>query len=347
MKSETDDILVLCVDRDDDLGKKTNLSSPVIGREENLEAAQELALSDPTDTDVNSIYEAIKVYDKQKDDVSNLEVATVTGSENLGVEADQEISRQLDEIKEMTDMEKVILVTDGAQDDRIMPLVQSRFDIVSKDQAIVKQSQELESSYYVVKDFLHDLGENSKMAKVFLGVPSIIFLIYALFGSAGWRLIIGSIGAYLFIKGFSLENSISNIYNEFKTSLLSKKGSFFFYFLSIVMGLVGIGIAYREMSQGPYLDVFNKALLFIKEMVFFIYLAGIFLGIGRLIRNPVKKNNLAFGAYLGVGFSVTFLIYNTILFILDANVTLYRLFGSIILASTLTLLTLFLEKALG
>jgi len=36
--------LVLCIDRDNDFGRKTGIKSPIIGREENLKAAQSLAL---------------------------------------------------------------------------------------------------------------------------------------------------------------------------------------------------------------------------------------------------------------------------------------------------------------
>ncbi|MCJ7614473.1 DUF373 family protein, partial [Candidatus Bathyarchaeota archaeon] len=40
-------ILVLCVDRDDDLGMKAGINTPVLGRKENVNAAASLALRDP------------------------------------------------------------------------------------------------------------------------------------------------------------------------------------------------------------------------------------------------------------------------------------------------------------
>ena len=39
-------ILVLCVDRDNDLFEKAKVHGPIIGREENLNAATKLALID-------------------------------------------------------------------------------------------------------------------------------------------------------------------------------------------------------------------------------------------------------------------------------------------------------------
>ena len=59
-----DNLLVICVDRDNDLGKKAGVKGPVIGREKNLEAASKLALADPTESDANSIFAAVKKYDE-------------------------------------------------------------------------------------------------------------------------------------------------------------------------------------------------------------------------------------------------------------------------------------------
>ena len=56
--------LILCVDRDNDLGAKAGVKTPVLGREENINAALNLALQDPEEPDANAIFEAIKIYDQ-------------------------------------------------------------------------------------------------------------------------------------------------------------------------------------------------------------------------------------------------------------------------------------------
>ncbi len=56
-------VLVLCIDRDDDLGQKTGIEGPVIGRNENVRAALALGLADPEDADTNTILAAISTYD--------------------------------------------------------------------------------------------------------------------------------------------------------------------------------------------------------------------------------------------------------------------------------------------
>ena len=59
-------VLVICVDRDDDLGKKAKIKGPVIGREKNIEAGTALILADPGEADANTIFEAVKIFDELK-----------------------------------------------------------------------------------------------------------------------------------------------------------------------------------------------------------------------------------------------------------------------------------------
>ena len=61
--STSNKLLVICVDRDNDVGDKAGIATPVIGRDACIEAAQRLALEDPEDADSNSIFAAIKTYE--------------------------------------------------------------------------------------------------------------------------------------------------------------------------------------------------------------------------------------------------------------------------------------------
>ena len=48
-------LLVIAIDRDNDLGRKTGIRSPVIGRDANVKAAIELGLADPEESDTNTM----------------------------------------------------------------------------------------------------------------------------------------------------------------------------------------------------------------------------------------------------------------------------------------------------
>ena len=90
-KSTANKLVVICVDRDNDVGEKTGINTPVIGRDACIEAAQRLALEDPEDADSNSIFSAVKTYEDLISKGYQVEVITVAGVKERGVQADEKI----------------------------------------------------------------------------------------------------------------------------------------------------------------------------------------------------------------------------------------------------------------
>src|SRR5438445_240109 len=90
-ESRTSILLVICVDRDDYIGKKGGVTTPIVGRNACIEAAQRLALEDPEDADSNSIFAAVKTYEDLVSKGYQAEVIVVSGTEDKGVEADEKI----------------------------------------------------------------------------------------------------------------------------------------------------------------------------------------------------------------------------------------------------------------
>ena len=94
---ETGRTLVLCVDRDDDIGYKGKVESPVLGRPACLQAAYALALADPEDSDLNAIFQAIKMYDDLAAAGESVEIALVAGDHIHMLEGDRKIGASIDE----------------------------------------------------------------------------------------------------------------------------------------------------------------------------------------------------------------------------------------------------------
>jgi len=154
--------LVLCVDRDDDLGAKAGVAGPVIGRQENLSAAQKLGLADPEDVDTNSIMSAIALYDDLVRKGIESEIATITGDVHVGFQSDLVLTRQLENLLELVKADRAILVSDGAEDEYIYPMVSSRVKIDSVRRVFVKQSESLEGFYYLLIRSLKDVKIRTK-----------------------------------------------------------------------------------------------------------------------------------------------------------------------------------------
>ena len=93
--------LVLCVDRDDDLGTKAGINGPVIGREENLKASISLGLADPEEVDTNTLLSGLQLYDDLLKRGMDAEIATISGDSHVGFQSDLILATQLENVLEV------------------------------------------------------------------------------------------------------------------------------------------------------------------------------------------------------------------------------------------------------
>ncbi|WP_243681106.1 DUF373 family protein [Vulcanisaeta souniana] len=56
-------VIVLCVDRDNDVGERLGVPTPIIGRGNVLKVATEYILRYPDDSDANAMFGAVQLYD--------------------------------------------------------------------------------------------------------------------------------------------------------------------------------------------------------------------------------------------------------------------------------------------
>lgn len=340
--------LILCVDRDDDIGRKTNKKSPVIGREKNLELANALALADPEDSDPNAIFEGVRIHDLRESEGKRTEIATITGDPEVGIKSDEKLTKELQEVLKATRSTEIILVTDGTEDEHIIPIIQGHAKILSVRRVVMKQSERLEGMYYMVHDFLKQVINNPKMARLVLGIPALILLLYSLFGLTGWRFILGGIGIYLLIKGFQLEEPIKAVFSELKTSLTTRRISFFIYIVSFVFLSIGIKSGY-DMIQiiGPTSLIVTSS-SFLKGSIYLLFLSFLLaLGGKAISAYPDKQHIIKLLTFAFLGFSITLVAYEASNVLLNPEIGLFRLFASILFGLLLTSVSLTFSKIFG
>ena len=105
--------LVLTVDRDNDLGIKTAIRGPVIGRRQVLTAALKLGIADPEESDTNAMLGALSAHDKpaeKQPEEDEVEIAILTGDEKVGIRSDRAIAAQLEEVVAQFQPDKAILI---------------------------------------------------------------------------------------------------------------------------------------------------------------------------------------------------------------------------------------------
>jgi putative membrane protein len=173
-------ILVLCVDRDDDLGVKAGVSGPVIGRKENVDSALALGIADPEEVDTNTILSGLQLYDDLTKRGIDAEIATISGDSHVGFQSDLILRTQLENVLEVVKPDSAILVSDGAEDESIYPVISSRVKIDSVRKVYVKQSKSIEGTYYMIVKTLQD----EKMRRRWVVPLSLLLIIWGAFSFA-------------------------------------------------------------------------------------------------------------------------------------------------------------------
>ena len=210
--SKTSRLLVICVDRDDDVGKKAGVITPVVGRNACIEAAQRLALEDPEDADSNSIFAAVKTYEDLVSKGYQAEVIVVTGLEHKGIQADEKIVSQVKSVMEKYAANGAVIVSDGEDDETVIPIIQNVLPIVSVRRVVMRASRSVEYSYAVLGRYLKAIAFDSKYSKFFLGVPGILLLIGGIATVLGltreiFAILVSILGGAFLIRAFDVDRA--------------------------------------------------------------------------------------------------------------------------------------------
>ncbi|TLX69474.1 MAG: DUF373 family protein [Thaumarchaeota archaeon] len=214
-ESRTSRLLVICVDRDDDIGKKGGVTTPVVGRNACIDAAQRLALEDPEDADSNSIFAAVKTYEDLVSKGYQAEVIVVSGTEDKGVEADEKIVLQVKSVMEKYAANGAVIVSDGEDDESVIPIIQNVLPIVSVRRVVMRVSRSVEYSYAVFGRYLKAIAFDSKYSKFFLGVPGILLLIGGIATVLGltreiFAILVSILGGAFLIRAFDVDRAWSH-----------------------------------------------------------------------------------------------------------------------------------------
>jgi len=262
-KEKAERILVLCVDRDDDLGVKGGIETPVLGREGNIKAATALILRDPEEPDANAMFEAIRIYDRLSEEVKDAsgkcQIATITGSELGGVGADRKLVSELTGVLKEFPASDVVLVTDGYGDEAILPLVESRVPVTSVRRLVITHNKSIEETVTLFFRYLKILFENPRYSRILIGLPGLLLIVLAILYVQGWLfytwiafLIV--FGAFLFVKGFGIDKMARGLYkwiSEYSPPSFSVQIAGFSTIAGVL--LVGIGCYLGAFVANSYI----------------------------------------------------------------------------------------------
>ncbi|MDH4123891.1 MAG: DUF373 family protein [Thermoplasmata archaeon] len=306
--------LVLCVDRDDDLGAKAGMAGPIIGRQDNIIAAQKLGLADPEDVDTNSILSAVSLYDDLIKKGMETEVVTITGDVHVGFQSDLILTRQLENILELLKPDRAILVSDGEEDEYIYPIISSRVKIDSVRRVFVKQSESLEGFYYLLVKSLKDVKVRTKwvlpLSLVLIIYGSLSLLMGAInlsesldvIPGIGLSIILIVLGAYLIWWAFEYGKKARRIGRAIRQGSLSIP----FALVAIMLFIIGIflGIdsasAYASTLLPSDVSYGLVAVLFVQSSVWPFVLAMFSYESGKAITSFLHNGKLRWSSIIAM-----------------------------------------------
>jgi putative membrane protein len=309
--------LVLCVDRDDDLGEKAKVSSPVLGRKDNLRAVIALGLEDPEDSDANVIFMGLKLLKKYRDMGREVEIATICGDRMVGMQSDANLIRQFYAVLEQFAPDTVVLVSDGAEDEVILPLISQRVQIEHIARVVVKQQQNLESTYYI----LMSAFKNPKIGKKIIVPLSLMLMLWGILMVLGFvgvaiGLMITIFSIFLLMKALNIEDQITRVFDDLRDAMRTRRYLLFSgVIVSVILIMTGVVVGFLKAE--PEEEVLEFAYIFLKNVWPFILVAAIIYTLGNSLDTYFRTGRFvrSTGVILLSLSAIGFITYTTVEFL--------------------------------
>jgi putative membrane protein len=281
-------LVVIAVDFDNDIGK-LGINTPVLGYDNILKIANEYALTAPQDSDLNVLFTALKLYrDLKKDESYSVEIVLVAGDENSSSRAGIKISRELDKVIEVTKANNAIVVVDSVEDEKVLPVIQSKVNVVGVERVVVEQLRGVEETYVLLGRYLRKVLEERRFSKIFLGLPGLIILTYSLLLTMNLVTYITPtisiiIAAFLIFKGFGLDEFVSRWWRLSPITRIS-------LILSTISTAMTVIILYITLASRNFSSDIMSITLYISNTIPFLLLSLIPLIGGRLTLRILRRS---------------------------------------------------------
>jgi putative membrane protein len=292
--------LVVCVDREGTLGT----DAPVVGWEAVRALVTDVGVDDPEDSRVNCLLETLRVARDLRDEGEESVVAVVSGGGD-GVNSDRAVARQTEALVEDHRPEAAVVVTDSASDERLVPIIESRVTVDAVDRVVVRQSHDIESTYYLLKQFLGD-EELRGTILVPVGAALLAFPVLLLLADSitvALSAIAAVIGTFLLYKGLGIDDFVSTLPGRVRDAFYSGQVSLVTYVVGAGLALIGVfagGISANAMSGQSELLV---GLRFIYDSIPWVAAAALAAATGRLIDALLGEGDVS-SALLNLPFGV-------------------------------------------
>ncbi len=282
--------LVVCLHR----GETLDADTPVVGREAVESLVTTLGVDDPEDSRVNCLLEGLRVARDIDDAV--VAVVSVAGE---SVADDRGVARQVEALVGEYDPDSAVVVVDSAEDERLVPIIESRVTVDAVDRVVVRQARDIESTYYLLKQFLADEQLRKSVlipvGAALLAFPVLLFVADSPTVAVG--AIAAAVGLFLLYKGLGIDDYIARVPAGTREALYSGQVSLVTYVVGVGLALVGLfagalGVSGME-TEG--LGEFILVMRFAYHSVPWLTAAALAASTGRLIDELIRDDELGSG----------------------------------------------------
>ncbi|WP_435063050.1 DUF373 family protein [Halobaculum sp. EA56] len=295
--------LVLCVDRSNDVGRKAGVDTPVLGWEAVRSLVTDLGLADPEDAGVNCLLESLRVARDLSDEGEEAVVAVVSGAGDSAVRADRALARQLDDVLATREFDSAVVVIDSASDERAVPMVESRLPVDAVDRVVVRQARDIESTYYLLKQFMAD-EELRETVLVPIGIGLLILPVLLVYFSPAIAVagVATLLGAALLYYGLGIDEFVESLPERAREALYSGQVSVVTYVAALGLSVVGVFLGVLSASPVDGGE-FVAAMRFAYAAVPWLALAALTASFGRLLDELIRDEGVR-SPYLNLPFGV-------------------------------------------
>ncbi|QLH80392.1 DUF373 family protein [Halosimplex pelagicum] len=291
--------LVVCIDRAGDLVAGTD--PPMVGRDAVESLVVDVGVEDPEDSQVNCLLEALRVSRDLSEAGDETVVAVLAGTDDT-IGADRAIARQVEELIDDHDPDSAVVVVDSAEDERLVPIVESRLTVDAVDRVVVRQARDIESTYYLLKQFLAD-EELRKTVLVPIGVALIAYpvLWWAVSPGVATGAIVAVVGLFFLYKGLGIDTYLASLPGQVQEALYSGQVALVTYVVAAGLSLVGVfdgAIGVSDLGSGTPLILASR---FAFDAIPWLTGAALAASTGRLLDELIRRESVR-SAYLNLPF---------------------------------------------
>jgi len=297
--------LVCCVDRENAIGSTAGIQPPVAGWEAVRSLVIDVGLAEPESTSVNSLLETLRIGRDLRDDGEDAVVAVLSGSNESAITADRAIAGQLETLIDRYEPTDCIVVIDSVDDERVVPIIESRLQVAAVDRVIVRQARDIESTYYLLKQFLAD-EELRTTVLVPLGIGLLLIPMLLLWVSPAAALagVAALFGTAILYKGLGVDAAVGSLSESVRELLYSGRVAVVTYVAAAGLGTVGLFVGALAVSELASTELGPLAVVtFVHYSIPWLAVAAVTAGIGRLLDELLVAETLE-TPYLNLPFAL-------------------------------------------